>query len=361
MPTGATPPGAGASSDATDANGTGVPGATPSPQAGGEEPSVSPTDTPPAEGGEPSADTDDDEPLRDDSDVTAARLERRFKRLTAARRQAERERDAAAQQHALELAQIRGQLDAQSRMLSGAAPALPETPPREQGPPQAEQFTSHEDYVLAAARYGAQQELEARDQQAARERQQEQQRQFQQQLVERETAFKAQHPDYDDRVRAGLAGKVSPILQQALMLVPDGPAVAYALATQPELVQRLNTLPPPLVLVELGRLSPPSIRDTAANSTTPVTNGTPPPPALPPPLTPLSGAGAGAPTGAYSGDDLTQEEYRELAQAHVGACRRGRSGKTRTLLSPQQDSRAGSLRPHADLHDHLYIVGENYA
>ena len=37
---------------------------------------------------------DDDAPLRDDSEITAARLERRFKRLTAARRQAERERDA---------------------------------------------------------------------------------------------------------------------------------------------------------------------------------------------------------------------------------------------------------------------------
>ena len=47
------------------------------------------------------------------------------------------------------------------------------------------------------------------------------------------------------------------------MLVPDGPAVAYTLAQQPDLVQRLNGLPPPLVLVELGRLAPPPQPTTA--------------------------------------------------------------------------------------------------
>ena len=56
---------------------------------------ASPAGTPPRRGRRaPAGDTDDDEPLRDDSEITAARLERRFKRLTAARRQAERERDA---------------------------------------------------------------------------------------------------------------------------------------------------------------------------------------------------------------------------------------------------------------------------
>ena len=55
------------------------------------------------------------------------------------------------------------------------------------------------------------------------------------------------------------------------MLVPDGPAVAYTLAKQPDLVQRLNTLPPPLVLVELGRLSAPPAAQTPAVGST---NGT---------------------------------------------------------------------------------------
>ena len=245
----------------------------------------------------PGADTDDDEPLRDDSEVNAERLNRRFARLTAARRKAERERDAWRQQHQVELAQTRGQLEAVQRMLS-AGPRQPcrDAPHQPTGPPQAEQYASHEDYVLAAARYGAQQEFAARDQQTQESRQRDQQLRFQQDLMSREQTFKEAHPDFDQVVRGGLAGKVSPVLQQALMLVPDGPAVAYTLARQPDLVQRLNTLPPPLVLVELGRLSPPP-RPPPANGTT--TNGTPPTPALPAPMTPLSGAGAGAPTGSY--------------------------------------------------------------
>ena len=301
------PPGAGGQADESGASQTDAHGATDQSPAGTGQPSDSPPETPPASSGEGDADTDDDEPLRDDSEVNAERLNRRFARLTAARRKAERERDALAQQHQVELAQTRGQLEMVQRLLQGAAPQLPDTPAQPAGPPQAEQYASHEDYVLAAARYGAQQELQARDQQTAQERQQAQQLQFQQQLMQREQDFKAQHPDFDTVVRGGLAGKVSPVLQQALMLVPDGPAVAYTLARQPELVQRLNTLPPPLVLVELGRLLPPPQTASpipAVGSTT----GTPPP-ALPTPLTPLSGSGAGAPTGQFR-DDMTQAEYR---------------------------------------------------
>jgi hypothetical protein len=227
--------------------------------------------------------------------------------LTAARRKAERERDALAQQHQVELAQTRGQLEAVQRMLHGAAPDLPQTPVPPTGPPQAEQFASHEDFVHAAATY-------ATDQRMQQERQQQQQMRFQQDLMSREQAFKQAHPDFDTVVRGGLAGKVSPVLQQALMLVPDGPAVAYTLAQQPELVQRLNTLPPPLVLVELGRLSlaapqqatpTPAVGLNNGNGTTPTQAPTP---TLHAPETPLSGAGGGAPVLAYR-DDFTQQEY----------------------------------------------------
>ena len=123
--------------------------------------------------GESPTGEDDDEPLRDDSEVNAERLNRRFARLTAARRKAERERDALSQQHQVELAQTRGQLEAVQRMLvrgrASHARGASSSPPARRKPNSS---PAHEDYVLAAANYGAQQEFAARDQQTQQERQQ---------------------------------------------------------------------------------------------------------------------------------------------------------------------------------------------
>ena len=100
------------------------------------------------------------------------------------------------------------------------------------------------------------------------------------------------------------------------MLVPDGPAVAYALATQPELVQRLNSLPPPLVLLELGRLLPPSTASTVAPAVGSTNgNGAVPAAPLPEPMAPVGGGGSTAqPT--YS-EGMSQAEYETIPRSHV--------------------------------------------
>jgi len=125
---------------------------------------------------------------------------RRINQLNGRWRAEQRRREADQQQHQRELAEANAKLDVVTRLLQGAQPELPaQAPPA--GPPQAEQFDSHDAYVLAAARYGAQQELQARDQQTQQARQREQMQTMQQQLMEREAAFKQVHPDFDDVVR----------------------------------------------------------------------------------------------------------------------------------------------------------------
>lgn len=281
--------------------------------AGVQGESAPPQDAPPPDGETLAVST----PEGEDADVaddaaTVPYVNRRIKQLNAKRRDTERQLADERQQNALRTAQLEARLDTLTRVLSGAAPDVPASPPQPTGPPQAEQFASHEDYVLAAARYGAQQEFQQRDQQVMQQRQHEQQIRFEQDLMQREQTFKAAHPDFDSVVRGGLAGKVSPILQQALMLVPDGPAVAYALARQPDLVQRLNQMPPPLVLLELGRLLPPAQASTVAPAVgSPNGNGTAQPPAtpLPEPMAPVGGGGSTAqPT--YS-DGMSQREYEQ--------------------------------------------------
>lgn len=279
-----------------------APGSTPGVQ--GE--SAPPQDAPPPEDASLAASQSEgeDADVPDDA-ATVPFVNRRIKQLNAKRRETEKQLADERQQNALRQAQLEARLDTLTRVLSGSAPDVPASPPQPSGPPQAEQFERHEEFIQAAAHYAA-------DQRFQQQRQVESQAAFQHALMSREQDFTSQHPDFDTVVRGGLAGKVSPVLQQALMLVPDGPAVAYALATQPDLVQRLNALPPPLVLVELGRLShaatppvSPAVGSTNGNGTLHAvpTPATP----LPEPMAPVGGGGSTAqPT--YS-DGMSQAEY----------------------------------------------------
>jgi hypothetical protein len=264
-------------------------------------PSETPAGPPPeqaAPGGTPPGD-EDDEP--EPEVATVDYVARRIKRLTAKQRAQERahaERESAWTQ---ERAHLQGQLETMTRMLSGAAPDMPASP-QPTGPPQAEQYTSHDDYVRAVARYEAQQVQQGQVQQT-------QAQQAQQQLMEREQAFKQAHPDFEQVIATGLRGKVAPHVQQALMLLPEGPALAYALATQPDTLQRLNQMPPPLMLMELGRLAPAPTSPPAGGAVpTPPTSTPASPPPLPPPLAGVNGQGT-VPTPGYN-EHGSQEDYK---------------------------------------------------
>jgi hypothetical protein len=221
-------------------------------------------------------------------------------RLRQRQRRAERALATERAAYQQEMAQMRGQLDLMTRLMQGQGTDL--APQAPQGPPQAEQYQSHEDFVRASGRYEAQQVQQA-------ERQQQEIMRQQQQLIDREAAFKAQHVDYDEMINSRLRGKVAPHVAQALQMLPDGPALAYALAQQPDLVQRLNQLPPPLLFAELGRLSPPPAAPPGAPP--PATTGSAPSSPAPPldaPYTPANGQGS-APTGTYT-EGMSQEAYR---------------------------------------------------
>jgi hypothetical protein len=259
----------------------------------------------------------------DDSEIpetaTVDYVARRINRITARLRNTERQQAAREQQWSQERAHLQGQLEAQARLLQGGMPDTPQAP---SGPPQPEQFQSHEDYVRAAARFEAQQVQQQSQQQS---QQQAQMEAHQRDLMAREQAFRAQHRDFDERIRTGLAGKVAPHVQQALMVLPDGPALAYALATQPETLTRLNQLPPPLMLLELGRLLPATATPpvTTTPESAPPVSPTPQPPAqatppatgtlpvpIPEPLRPVGGTATSAPAG-FDPTTATQAEFRK--------------------------------------------------
>jgi hypothetical protein len=300
-PGGSSPSGGDAQPTGTELPAETAPGSTPGPQEG-SAPQTQDT-PPPAEASlaaSPEAEGEDAD-VPDDA-ATVPFVNRRIKQLNAKRRETEKLLAEERSQNALRQAQLEARLDTLTKVLSGSAPDVPASPMQPTGPPQSEQYADHDTYLDARSTWNAQQVLQ-------QERQQQQQLRFQQDLMSREETFKQAHPDFDTVVRTGLAGKVSPVLNQALMLIPDGPAVAYTLAKQPELVQRLNSLPPPLVLVELGRLStaPQPTSPTPAVGSPTNGNGAVPAAPLPEPMAPVGGGGSMVqPT--FS-DNMSQAEF----------------------------------------------------
>lgn len=224
------------------------------------------------------------------------------------------------------------------------------TPPKDAKPaepvrPKAEDFQSHEEYVEAVADFKASEKVAAFRQEQQQERQQTQHREQllsrDQTIKQQEDAFVAEHPDYVDVVTKGLVATTPPEFRQLLMLVDDAPAVAYQVAQDPELRQRLLAMPPGPLFYALGRLSasagggvsapaatetttPPAVRDTrpalAAGGPPPVAGTTLAPSpagrAKPAPPRPLGGSGAGVP-GGYS-DDMSIQDYKKWRKAMAG-------------------------------------------
>lgn len=297
VPMGATP----APTPAADGADSGVPGAPVSPGTEQQDAGAPPATDPPSSLGEEDGDEEPQAVSLEDFNRSMARMRRRH-------RQSERALEAERTANREAQARMLGQIEALQRVMQGAAPTMPDTPT---GPPQAEQYTDHDTYVRAAARYEAQQELQSRDQQAREAQQRTQAQEADAAFKERYAAFAKDHPDLYERVQTHLVGKVAPHVEQALALLPEGPALAYALASQPETVQRLNTLPPPQMLFALAQVAqgiPNGAAPTVPPTTTTTAAPTAPPPALPPPLTPVSGQGS-VPSGTYR-PDMTQAEYK---------------------------------------------------
>jgi len=242
-------------------------------------------------------------------------------------------------------AQRDGQLEQVTKLLRGEDLTPPkDATPAEPVRPKAEDFQSHEEYVEAVADFKASEKVAAFRQEQQQERQQTQQRE---QLLSRDQAVKAQeerfvadHPDYVDVVTKGLA-TTPPEFRQLIMLVDDAPAVAYQVAQDPELRQRLLAMPPGPLFYALGRLSasagggvsapaqaetipPPGGGDTRTTLGTggaPPSRGSTPAPSpagrpKPAPPRPLGGSGAGVP-GGYS-DDMSIQDYKKWRKAMAG-------------------------------------------
>jgi hypothetical protein len=225
-------------------------------------------------------------------------LQDRINELTREKYDTKREADTAR----AEAAALRAELAALKAGSPAAAPPSAQrqdaVPPTSSGKPRLEDFDSHEAWVEAVTDWKLDQRIEADKQKALEAEQQKAVQTVAEQAQARINAFRADHPDYDDVVNAAVLPPDAPSSQAVLMHLQHaelGPALAYALGSNPAELARIVSLPPGFAVAALGRLEAQiESRNQAAQSgpasvAAPVTTA-------PDPIKPVGGASAGAST-----------------------------------------------------------------
>ena len=171
---------------------------------------------------------------------------KRFGELTAQREEAKRVADDARRE-----AEFYKQL-ALERSSATAQPAAAAAPTtiEPQGPPLLENFTDYTDYMKALANYQVKEafkDVQVQSQQATT--QQDRQTKFKTAAVE----FKKTTPDFEVVITSPSFRQTAAVIE-AIYHSTKGPQLAYYLAKNPDVTNRLNTLSPFEVALEIGRL-----------------------------------------------------------------------------------------------------------
>lgn len=199
------------------------------------------------------------EPTKDERprDEKGRFVQERINELTRARRQAERERDAYAEQ--LQHYQSQRQ-------------APPDQPPTLEACnyDQAEFSRALTAYAVEQATKAVQSQRQQQDTQRSQEA-------IFESFGKREREYAAKHPDYNESVAdLGRAVRFSPPVIEAIGSMEAGPAVLHHLATHLDEADRISRMPPHIAALHLGRME----RELAAPKAKPVSNAPPPAPVV---------------------------------------------------------------------------------
>jgi hypothetical protein len=245
-------------------------------------------------------------------------LQARINELT--RKAGEREREAQAANERAE----RLQRELEARL--GGQQAQPEPlaqPAAQDFPwPKAEQFDNYDEFVQAQAVAAVRYEMWQAQQAQAVWQQQQQAEYLAQTVREREAAFVAEHPDYYDVVNSLSINPQTPTGQYVLAHLQHsdlGPALAYALGSDPAEFDRIVSLPYGRAIAALGRLEERLDARPATAHSGPVAS--PNVTQAKPLIKPVSGSPVASDDGEVP-DDLSADEHIRRMNARDRARRR---------------------------------------
>jgi hypothetical protein len=173
-----------------------------------------------------------------------------------------------------------------------------------EGEPQEDDFESHAAYVKALAKHEAKAEFEALKKAEAEKAKEESVRSERSKQVEswnkQADTLREKHDDYDDL----MAETPMPPPAIAAALYKSGPELAYALAKNREVLDRIYALDPIEAVYELGQFKA-SLQAPAKTEPKTITKA-------PAPINPIAGKGGGGTVRNIFTPDLSQAEYEAL-------------------------------------------------
>lgn len=178
---------------------------------------------------------------------------------------------------------------------------------------------TYEAFVKELARWTARQEhkqlLEKQKSEQEVTSKQERMRETMETYTERVSDFVAEHDDFHDVVsKLKLPADIAPGVEVAIMEDENGPALAYHLATHPDLQRKLADCTQAQAVVLLGRISASLFPEDSEEEDTP-----PPPPKAKPAAKPIRPVRKPAPVATGLSDDLPVEEWLRRRNAQIDA------------------------------------------
>lgn len=213
----------------------------------------------------------------DDEPKPAKGVQKRLNELTAARRDAERDRD-----------YWRSLALKNQEKPKEAAPEVKAT-----GQPKVDDYTSYDQYLEALADWKVDQKLQAREAQTAEAKTKSDKEAVQRTHFAREQKFRESHDDFD-AVMNNPALAISESMVEAAFRSEKGPELLYYLGNNPEESARIANMHPYQAAMEMGRLE--------AALSQPTRNQT----GAPEPIETVSGGGN---TASVDPDKMSTEEW----------------------------------------------------
>jgi len=120
--------------------------------------------------------------------------------------------------------------------------------------PDPDDFETYEDFVDALTDYKVEQKLAARSEAKSKETQQSKAQEQAKVWSEKVNSFSEQTPDFEEVMEDAADFRISEAAKEALTFSESGPELMYLLAKNPEELERINSLPPAMAVMALGRM-----------------------------------------------------------------------------------------------------------